>query len=47
MIGVTGFGLFFTPFFYVMCRALPTLLSRRTSKARPDHSDPAALQPAE
>ncbi len=47
MIGVTAFGLLFTPFFYVMCRALPTRLSRRTSKARPDHSDPAALQPAE
>lgn len=29
MIGVTGFGLIFTPIFYVVCRSLGDLLSRR------------------
>ncbi|GAA4763528.1 multidrug efflux RND transporter permease subunit [Stakelama sediminis] len=43
MIGVTGFGLIFTPTFYVVCRALGDRLSRR--RPRPD-ADPA-LQPAE
>ncbi|MGI4878242.1 MAG: efflux RND transporter permease subunit [Janthinobacterium lividum] len=40
MIGVTGFGLLFTPTFYVVCRALAQRMSRR-------HDAPAALQPAE
>jgi hydrophobe/amphiphile efflux-1 (HAE1) family protein len=42
MIGVTGFGLLFTPTFYVVCRALSLRLARRRSA-------PAAiaLQPAE
>ncbi|MGK6322857.1 efflux RND transporter permease subunit [Sphingomonas sp. DT-51] len=44
MIGVTGFGLIFTPTFYVVCRALGARLARRRA-ARPD--DGAALQPAE
>ena len=44
MIGVTGFGLIFTPTFYVVCRALGARLARR----RPGrHTDDAALQPAE
>ncbi|MBU3078527.1 efflux RND transporter permease subunit [Sphingomonas quercus] len=42
MIGVTGFGLIFTPTFYVVCRALALRLSRRRGRAAP-----AALQPAE
>ncbi len=41
MIGVTGFGLLFTPTFYVVCRALADRLSRRRPAAGP------ALQPAE
>ena len=43
MIGVTGFGLIFTPTFYVVCRALGARLARHRA-ARPDD---AALQPAE
>ncbi|RHW19081.1 multidrug efflux RND transporter permease subunit [Sphingomonas gilva] len=42
MIGVTAFGLVFTPMFYVASRALGDRLRRR----RPDASD-AQLQPAE
>jgi hydrophobe/amphiphile efflux-1 (HAE1) family protein len=42
MIGVTGFGLLFTPTFYVVCRALGELLARR----RPAAGD-LILQPAE
>ncbi|SMF60891.1 efflux RND transporter permease subunit [Allosphingosinicella indica] len=41
MFGVTGFGLVFTPTFYVVCRALGDRLRRR--RAAP----PALLQPAE
>jgi multidrug efflux pump subunit AcrB len=45
MIGVTAFGLIFTPVFYVICRWLAERLSRRG--ASPD-SDPApSPQPAE
>ena len=43
MLGVTGFGLLFTPTFYVVCRALGTRLSRR----RPHGEGGAVLQPAE
>jgi multidrug efflux pump subunit AcrB len=45
MIGVTGFGLLFTPVFYVVCRALGDRFSRR----RPHREGPPApaLQPAE
>jgi hydrophobe/amphiphile efflux-1 (HAE1) family protein len=42
MIGVTGFGLLFTPTFYVVCRALAMRFSRRR-----EHDLPATLQPAE
>jgi len=42
MIGVTAFGLLFTPTFYVVCRALATRFSRRRG-----HHLPATLQPAE
>ena len=42
MTGVTGFGLLFTPTFYVVCRALGDRLSRR----RRQRVEPA-LQPAE
>ncbi|TRW14944.1 efflux RND transporter permease subunit [Glacieibacterium frigidum] len=41
MLGVTGFGLLFTPTFYVVCRALGDRLSRRRPVAD------ARLQPAE
>ena len=44
MIGVTGFGLLFTPTFYVVCRALATRLARRP---RPSAGAAPALQPAE
>ena len=45
MIGVTGFGLLFTPTFYVVCRALGDRFARRR---RDDGPAPApALQPAE
>jgi len=43
MAGVTGFGLLFTPTFYVVCRALGDALVRR--RRRP--AVHAALQPAE
>ncbi|WCM27057.1 efflux RND transporter permease subunit [Sphingomonas sp. QA11] len=42
MIGVTAFGLLFTPTFYVVCRALAARFSRRR-----EHDLPATLQPAE
>ncbi|PZO90624.1 MAG: hydrophobe/amphiphile efflux-1 family RND transporter [Sphingomonas sanxanigenens] len=44
MIGVTGFGLIFTPTFYVVCRALAERLARRRPRA---DAAPTALQPAE
>src|SRR3546814_3386764 len=40
MLGVTGFGLIFTPTFYVVCRALGDRLARL--RRRPD-ADPALL----
>jgi hypothetical protein len=44
MIGVTAFGLVFTPVFYVACRALGDRLRRpRQGPAQPE----LALQPAE
>ncbi len=43
MIGVTGFGLLFTPTFYVVCRALGDRLARR----RPRRDADPALLPAE
>jgi multidrug efflux pump subunit AcrB len=43
MIGVTGFGLLFTPTFYVVCRALGDWFARRR---RSGDTDPAPL-PAE
>jgi hypothetical protein len=42
MAGVTGFGLLFTPTFYVVCRAMADGLGRRFGRA----PDPAP-QPAE
>lgn len=39
MVGVTGFGLLFTPTFYVVCRALGERLRRRPS-AGPHGNDP-------
>jgi multidrug efflux pump subunit AcrB len=41
MAGVTGFGLLFTPSFYVLCRRMALRLQRRKAQ---DHT---ALQPAE
>ncbi|WP_116092083.1 efflux RND transporter permease subunit [Sphingomonas crusticola] len=43
MIGVTGFGLIFTPTFYVVCRALGDRFARR----RGGQAGSLALQPAE
>jgi hydrophobe/amphiphile efflux-1 (HAE1) family protein len=43
MIGVTFFGLIFTPVFYVTCRWLGDRFSRRRPEAEPD----AAVHPAE
>jgi hypothetical protein len=43
MTGVTGFGLLFTPTFYVVCRGLAEKLRRRP---RPHHADLHAV-PAE
>ncbi|MHA6720461.1 efflux RND transporter permease subunit [Sphingomonas sp. RS6] len=43
MIGVTGFGLLFTPTFYVVCRTLGERLARRRRAGGHD----ATLQPAE
>jgi hydrophobe/amphiphile efflux-1 (HAE1) family protein len=45
MIGVTGFGLLFTPTFYVVCRSLAIRLGRRS--ARPGRAADPLLQPAE
>ncbi|MEO6215453.1 MAG: multidrug efflux RND transporter permease subunit [Sphingomonas sp.] len=45
MIGVTGFGLLFTPTFYVVCRALALRLAS-LRRRRPAAHD-ASLQPAE
>jgi multidrug efflux pump subunit AcrB len=48
MIGVTAFGLLFTPTFYVVCRALGDRIARARGKrpaAGPDLS--GSLQPAE
>ena len=46
MIGVTLFGLIFTPVFYVICRWLGDLFSRKSKRAKPQ--DPAAIAaPAE
>ena len=44
MAGVTGFGLLFTPTFYVVCRMLSEKLRRRP---RDEHGHPSALHPAE
>jgi multidrug efflux pump subunit AcrB len=44
MAGVTGFGLLFTPTFYVVCRALGDRLARRRGETS---GTDAALQPAE
>jgi Cu/Ag efflux pump CusA len=41
MIGVTVFGLIFTPAFYVICRWIATKSSRRQAPATPEQ------QPAE
>ncbi|CAN5325309.1 multidrug efflux RND transporter permease subunit [soil metagenome] len=41
MVGVTGFGLLFTPTFYVVCRALALRFSRKPKAV------PATFQPAE
>jgi len=46
MIGVTGFGLLFTPTFYVVCRALGDRVAARFAARRAHHAD-AHLQPAE
>ena len=43
MMGVTGFGLLFTPTFYVVCRALGARLARRRGQGGEHHQ----LQPAE
>jgi multidrug efflux pump subunit AcrB len=45
MLGVTGFGLIFTPTFYVVCRALGDRLSARRKGGNAGFAP--ALQPAE
>ncbi len=48
MLGVTGFGLIFTPTFYVVSRALGDRIAALRGKSRPSPSAPApALMPAE
>jgi hydrophobe/amphiphile efflux-1 (HAE1) family protein len=48
MIGVTAFGLLFTPTFYVVCRALGDRLARmRGSRPAAEHDASGSLQPAE
>jgi Cu/Ag efflux pump CusA len=44
MVGVTAFGLLFTPTFYVVCRALGDRVARL--RGRGPNADPV-LQPAE
>jgi len=46
MIGVTVFGLLFTPVFYVACRKLAGLLRRRGSQPPKRLDDPAGMKPA-
>jgi hydrophobe/amphiphile efflux-1 (HAE1) family protein len=41
MIGVTGFGLLFTPTFYVVCRALALRVARGRTRAADLHVQPA------
>ncbi|WP_156167004.1 efflux RND transporter permease subunit, partial [Sphingomonas sp. Ag1] len=45
MIGVTGFGLIFTPTFYVVCRGLAERIGR--GRRRPAADTDSTLQPAE
>jgi multidrug efflux pump subunit AcrB len=40
MIGVTFFGLIFTPVFYVVCRWLAERFSRRGAKGEPEAAHP-------
>ena len=48
MVGVTGFGLLFTPVFYVVCRALGDRLRReRTTRTNEDGAADRAIAPAE
>jgi Cu/Ag efflux pump CusA len=48
MAGVTGFGLLFTPTFYVVCRALADkVASKRTGRPKSAGQGSHALQPAE
>jgi hydrophobe/amphiphile efflux-1 (HAE1) family protein len=47
MIGVTGFGLLFTPTFYVVCRALGDRVAARIARGRATRPDHVSLQPAE
>jgi hypothetical protein len=46
MIGVTAFGLVFTPVFYVACRSLGEWLKDRRGQ-RPSGDEQLALLPAE
>ena len=45
MLGVTGFGLIFTPTFYVVCRALGDRIAALRGRGGPHHS--AVLRPAQ
>jgi hypothetical protein len=45
MLGVTGFGLVFTPTFYVVCRGLAERIARL--RRRGGAGGETALQPAE
>ncbi len=46
MIGVTIFGLLFTPAFYVICRSLGDWASARFAKIRRKPDEPIAVEPA-
>jgi hypothetical protein len=43
MIGVTAFGLIFTPVFYVLCRWLARRFAGETARATPATGTPAPL----
>ena len=47
MMGVTAFGLLFTPTFYVVCRALGDRIARLRSRKAADRDAAPHFQPAE
>ena len=47
MIGVTGFGLIFTPVFYTLCRALGEKIARLKNPDAPVQQDVGPAEPPE